>query len=142
MAYAERTTVPVEKTQGEIRKMVANSGASAFAVFEETGRAMVAFKLGDRNIRMSISLIHRSQFSSKAEKARYEQAHRRKWRALGLVIKAKLESVASKIETLEEAFLPHIVMANGRTVYEEISEPIALNYKGGNVPLLPPPGGS
>lgn len=139
MAYAERTTVSVEKTQGEIRKMVTKSGAKAFAIFEEAARAMVAFNLNDRNIRMSISLSSRTQFASKADQARHEQSLRRKWRALGLVIKAKLESVDSKIETLEEAFLPHIVMPNGRTVYEEIKEPISIGYKGGNVPLLPGP---
>ena len=41
---------------------------------------------------------------------------RRRWRALLLVIKAKLESVESGIETFEEAFASQIVLANGQTV--------------------------
>lgn len=28
---------------------------------------------------------------------------------------------------------------SGRTVYEEIQEPLSLNYQGGSVPLLPGP---
>lgn len=140
MAFASKTTVSSDKTMGEIRKMVNGAGATSFAVFEETGRAMVAFRLKDRNIRMTITLdAPKSSFNSQREKAGFEQRHRTKWRALGLVIKAKLESVASGIETIEEAFLPHVVMENGRTVYEEIKAPIQIRYEGNNVPLLPRP---
>ena len=100
---------------------------------------MVAFRLAGRNIRVKIKLVMPIDAETQRGAAQREQIDRSSWRALKLVIHAKLESVESKIETLEEAFLAHVVMENGRTVYEEISEPIALRYKGGNMPLLPAP---
>ena len=63
--------------------------------------------------------------------AKLDQAKRQRGRALLLVIKAKLESVESGIETLEQAFLAHVVMADGKTVHERIAEPIALEYQSG-----------
>ena len=74
----------------------------------------------------------------------WEQAVRQRWRALALVIKAKLESVESGIETTEQAFLANVVvMADGFTVYERIKQPIALEYQTGkpsaSAGLLPPP---
>ncbi len=58
------------------------------------------------------------------------------------MIKAKLESVESKIETLEEAFLPQTVMPGGDTVYEQLKEPLRLRYEqNSNIPLLAPPKG-
>lgn len=48
--------------------------------------------------------------------AEYEKATRQRWRALALVIKAKLEAVASGITEFEQEFLAHIVLPDGRTV--------------------------
>jgi hypothetical protein len=132
MAFAVETKVPVAQTQGEIKALVSKAGARSFASMEEPSRAMIAFELGGRRIRFTLPLPD--------EKApRRDQVMRTRWRALLLVIKAKLESVESKIETFDEAFLAHIQMPSGRTVMEEIHEPLAIAYKGGNVPLLPNP---
>lgn len=128
MTYAARTTVPIDKTRLEIEKTMVRYGATHFATFSEPERAMIAFRMKDRNVRFNLPLPTRMS----------DQDKRSRWRALLLVIKAKLESVDSKIETFEEAFLPHIVMTDGRTVYESIKEPIALTYSGQYVPLLPP----
>ena len=46
----------------------------------------------------------------------WEQAGRQRWRALNLVVKAKLEAVDSGITTFEEEFLAHILMPTGETV--------------------------
>ncbi len=67
-----------------------------------------------------------------------KKAARQKWRALLLVIKAKLESVESEIETLEQAFYANIVLPSGLTVYEETRENVALAYSGGKVQALLP----
>jgi hypothetical protein len=56
----------------------------------------------------------RMRSSAEAEKA-WEQVCRQKWRALALVVKAKLEAVESGITTFEEEFLAHIVLPDGRT---------------------------
>jgi len=63
---------------------------------------------------------------------------RQKWRALALVIKAKLEAVESGISVFEDEFMAAIVMPNGRTVSEEIRPRIAAAYESGNMPALLP----
>lgn len=130
MAFAAATKVPIDKTRLEIERTMTRYGATHFATFNEPERAMIAFRIKDRNIRFTLALPAKMS----------DQVRRSRWRALLLVIKAKLESVDSAIETLEEAFLPHIVMPSGQTVYEEIKSPIALGYENNsNVPLLPAP---
>lgn len=57
------------------------------------------------------------------------QAERQRWRALFLVIKAKLESVESRIATFEEEFLAHIVLPDDRTVADHIVPRIAQVYE-------------
>jgi hypothetical protein len=60
-----------------------------------------------------------------------------RWRALVLAIKAKLESVQSKIETFEQAFYAHVVLPNGATIYEQTHEQVARQIAdGGYQPLL------
>ena len=60
-----------------------------------------------------------------------------------LLSKAKLESVASNIDTFEEAFLAHVVTLDNRTVYEHTALRIAQIAKGGEMqPLLPGPKGA
>ncbi len=72
--------------------------------------------------------------------AKAERLCKQRWRALLLRIKAKLESVASNIETFGGAFLAHVVMPDNRTVYEHTAPRIAQIAKGGEMqPLLPGP---
>jgi hypothetical protein len=69
--------------------------------------------------------------------AKGERLRKQRWRALLLCIKAKLESVASNIETFEEAFLAHVVMPDNRTVYEHTAPRIAPIANDGEMqPLL------
>jgi hypothetical protein len=57
-----------------------------------------------------------------------------------LVIKAKLEAVASGITTFEDEFLAHIVMPDGQTVATHIKPRIAQAYETGSMQaLLPAP---
>jgi hypothetical protein len=129
MAYAVRTKVPIERTKTEIEQTLKRYGADRFAYFTESGKAMILFEIQDRRIRFDLPLPAGS-----------DQKQRERWRALNLCIKAKLESVASKIETFEEAFLAHVVMPDGRTVHEHTAPRLAEIAKGGELgPLLPAP---
>jgi hypothetical protein len=130
MAFAAYTKVPVEKTRMEIEKLVVGRGARSFATFLESSRGMIAFQLAERNIRFVVPIPPKMK----------DQEIRSRWRALFLVIKAKLEGIDAGIETIEEAFLAHVVTPTGRTVMEEIREPLKLQYSGQQVPLLPGPG--
>ena len=133
MTYASRTTVPADKTRGEIERALTRYGAKNFAYFTETGRAVIVFVASDRRIRFDLPLP--TGDSDKDEKAK-----RQKWRALLLCIKAKLEGVESKIETLEEAFLAHVVLPDGMTMGQHARPAIEQAYKSGDMPpLLPGP---
>ena len=69
-----------------------------------------------------------------------EQAVRQKWRALALVVKAKLEAVESGITSFEEEFLAHILLPDGSTVGGTMIPQIAVAYETGRMPaLLPAP---
>lgn len=140
MAYAVDTKVSVGQTQGEIRVMVNKAGAEMFAIMEENARVQLAFRMKDRNVRFSLPMQPRPPNERPIDANRREKVARSRWRALMLVIKAKLESVESGIETFEEAFLSQVQMPSGRTVYEEMKEPLALRYKNNsNIPLLEGP---
>jgi hypothetical protein len=135
MAYAQRTTVSVDQTRAEIEKTLKRYGAEKFAYMAEGGRAIIVFEANSRRIRFDLPL-------PEGEREKDQQGRRQRWRALLLCIKAKLESVESKIETFEEAFLAHVVMPDGNTVGQHTAPLIARSYESGQiVALLPPPKG-
>jgi hypothetical protein len=126
MAYAKNTTVPVERTIGEIRKALEKAGADGFAFAEQGGCAYIIFKINEPNGRsVGVKIFLRmprppERTSTEASKKTWEQVRKSKWRSLLLCIKAKTEAIESGIETFEEAFLPHIVLSNGQTVGHKI----------------------
>lgn len=78
--------------------------------------------------------LRSAQESAKA----YEQAVRQSWRALSLVIKAKLEAVDAGIVQFETEFLPHFVMPDGRTVAQHVEPKVAVALETGVVTDLLP----
>jgi hypothetical protein len=70
----------------------------------------------------------------------YEQACRQRWRALLLIVKAKLEAVTAGISTVEREFLPDVVLPNGATVGEWVGPQIATVYARHEMPALLPGG--
>lgn len=133
MSFAAKTKVPVGQTRIEIERTLSRYGAKSFAYFTENGRAIIVFEASDRRIRFDLPL-------PKGEADADAQAHRQKWRALLLCIKAKLESVDSKIETFEEAFLAHVVLPDGLTMGQHARPAIKQAYETGKMaPLLAPP---
>lgn len=151
MAFAEGTTVSVEKSRAEIEKLITRYGAQSTAFMTAPGRSVVCFEADGRRIMFELTLpdIAEKRFqrdgrgslmSQPKRMEKWEQACRQRWRALALVIKAKLEAVESKITTFEDEFLAHIVMPDGQTVATHIKPRIAQAYEQGSmVALLPPP---
>lgn len=132
-AFAATTKVPVDQTRNEIERVLARYGANKFAYFSESGRAIILFEAHSRRIRFDLPV-------PEGESDKDAQARRQKWRALLLCIKAKLESVESKIESFEEAFLAHVVMPDGITVGQHTKPLIEQTYKTGSMQaLLPAP---
>ena len=148
--FAAHTTVSSEKSKQEIERILTRYGAEEFIYGTRSDRAIVAFKMCGRNIRFMLPLPDRKspefteykQGSStflRAEDAaakRYEQAIRQKWRALALVIKAKLEAVESEITDFEDEFLAHIVLPGGQTMGEIAKPQIKIAYESGEMPPL------
>jgi hypothetical protein len=85
------------------------------------------------------SFATRERTPEGAHKA-WEQACRQRWRALLLVIKAKLEAVETGITSFEDEFMAHIIMPDGLTAAQHVRPWIAKSYASGDTPpLLPPP---
>lgn len=147
--YAERTAVSSEKSRADIEKTLTRYGASGFMYGWSNDVATVAFEMAGRRVMFRLHLPARDKFSetengrkrtaASAESA-YEQSVRQRWRALALVIKAKLEAVESGITVFEEEFMAHIVLPGGETIGQRILPRIDDAYRTGSLPnLLPGP---
>lgn len=129
MAYATRTSVPVAHSQEEIRRTIARYGATGFVFGEASGHGLVLFEIANRRIKIALPL-------PKADDRSFDQKRRSRWRCLLLVIKAKLEAVSSGITTVEQEFMAHIVLPNGKVLGQEILPQIEESYRGGKMPPL------
>lgn len=145
--YASNTTVSSEASRMEIERTLRRYKADDFAYATRAGKAMVGFTIDNRQVRFVLDLpdpndrefTHHSRGlrTESARETAYEQAVRQRWRALALVVKAKLEAVASGIATTEQEFLAYIVLPGGSTVYENTVGAIEKAYLSGQVrPLL------
>jgi len=145
--YARETAVSAERSRAEIEATLKRYGASAFGYLTRPDRAAVEFQMNGKRIRFIVPLPEPADYAmTEGRRPRrrtpgqlqvaVEQAVRQRWRALNLVIKAKLEAVASNITTLEQEFLAHIVLPNGQTAGELMLPRIDEAYATGKVPHL------
>lgn len=134
MAYAADTSVPVDKSRREIEQLLQRHRAVQFMIGTDTERklARVQFKLENRIVRFELGWD--DTVAVRVKIRRRDQLERQRWRALLLVIKAKLECVESGIATFEEEFLPYIVLPNDQTVAQTTLPAIAQAYKDGRMP--------
>lgn len=143
MSYAEKTKVPVDRSQAEIKKILSKYGASAFAFAESKELAMIQFDLKGRRIKFFLHLpvypkhkvVSRGTNCIAGEKT-IEQLVRSKWRSLALAIKAKLECVDAGITTMEQEFMAHILLPNGSTVGDVVLPEIESSYQNKKMPPL------
>lgn len=138
-AYAT-TTVRVERSQQEIRRLLMDNGAErlAFAEERESGRRWVSvtFAIGAHVVRVRVPLqpVDEDLVESRHRRARtrtreqirdelYEQEERRVWRVLAWNLKARMVAVQEGLETFEEAFLAHILdPRTNATIFEQLVE--------------------
>lgn len=146
--FAAKTEVPAEKSRMEIESILRRYGADAFSYGWEEGRAVVAFRAHNRQIRFEISMPDRNdpkftqykrgdstfKRTPAAAEKEWEQATRQRWRALALVVKAKLEAVDAGISEFQEEFLAHIVLPDGTLLGKYIAPHIAKTYDSGQMP--------
>lgn len=123
--YAADTSVPIERSRAAIEALLRKHGAEAFAYGWDAGHDKIQFKIRDRAVRFLLPRPDRKNFTH-SPAGRYRapavidqaiaQADRQRWRALFLVIRAKLEAVEAGIAVFEQEFLAFIVMPNDLTV--------------------------
>ncbi len=135
--YAERTSVPVARSRDEIEKLLVKYNATGFMYGQQGNRYAIAFEMKGRRIRMLLPVPEPRTFRTKAA---YEQEVRRRWRSLVLMIKAKLEAIASGVATLDQEFLPYIVLPGGQNVSEWLLPRLDEIDAESLPPLLPGPG--
>jgi hypothetical protein len=143
--YAKGTTVPVDRSKAEIERALMKYGASKFGYFNEGDRAAIAFQYGNKAIRMRLPLPKPDDFM-RTEKNRgrplsariveCERATKQRWRALLLIVKAKLEAIESGVSTFETEWMAFMVLPNGKTVAEELLPKIEEASETGRMPLL------
>lgn len=146
MRYAEHTAVSSERSKAEIERLLTRYGATSFASGWQNDQAVIQFHMCERRIKFILPLPSKTakEFTESRRGQRnemliyklWEQATRQRWRALALVVKAKLEAVEANIATFEEEFMAHIVMPNGKTVGEMATPMIESAYKSGKMSNL------
>lgn len=146
--YAANTEVSQEKSRAEIESTLTRYGATAFSYGWEADRAVIAFRANDRHIKFVISMPDKdseefTEYESRgftytrtdsAALKMWEQAKRQRWRALALVVKAKLEAVEAGISEFDDEFMSHIVLPDGSTVGQTIKPHIDKAYLDGKMP--------
>lgn len=153
--YAAKTSVSPEKSRAEIEEMLRRYGADQFVSgWDGERKAAIQFRCNGRYVAFHLTLPDREEkrfrgtrrqwnrvtrnYETRQLSAAHEQEVRRCWRSLALVIKAKLEAVATGITTFEAEFLSHIVMPDGKTVGQHVGPQVAAAYATGQVRALLP----
>lgn len=148
--YAENTTVSSEQSRAEIERTLRKYGATGFSYGweDQHNMALVMFRLANRIVRFHLPLPSRNDYRYTPERRlkrgdndverEWEKGCRQRWRALALVIKAKLEAVESGITTVEQEFLAHIVLPDNSTLGEWAAPQIEAAYSTGQMPKLLP----
>ncbi len=152
MTYARNTTVSAIRTRNEIEETLERYGADGFAYATQGNMATVIFAMENRRIRFVLELPDPEDFrhtnhspprerSQRAQQEAHDQACRQRWRALLLVIKAKLEAVTAGISTIETEFLANIVLPDNTTAGEWMIPQIDQAYRTGRMPPMLPAAG-
>lgn len=149
MKYAKQTNVSPDKSRVEIERTLTRYGATGFMYGWSERGALIGFMMQNRQYRCVLELDNKEMYL-RTDKGRrrtslqahgaWEQATRQRWRALALVIKAKLEAVESRISTVEMEFMPWMVLPNGETVGQWMGPQLDVIYRSGKMPPLLPGG--
>lgn len=141
--YAANTSVSVERSRAEIESTLLRYGASQFMYGWDKDGAVIAFVVEPnrekkRQVRFMLPLPNRGERrfthhsrgmrTPDAAEREWEQACRQRWRALALVVKAKLEAVESGIATFEDEFLAYILLPDGGTVSQWLTPQLDIAY--------------
>jgi len=157
-SYAQNTDVSIDRSKAEIEHILQRFGATGFMSGwdSEKHTALISFRLRGRYMRFRLDLpdpadpvfvyAKVNQSHARARRtpvqahAAWEQACKERWRALALLIKAKLAAIESGVVSLEDEFLANVMLPDQRTVGEWMQPQVQRAYESGVMPpLLPLP---
>lgn len=138
------TKIPAAKTAGEIQEVIRYHGAKAILTeygddgeivalsFKvETAHGLLPFQLPVNT--GAVLAVLKKQFptwnkttygtAGEQQKAqRWAQAERVAWRILKTWVEAQMALLETEMVTMEEVFLPYLVVNGGKTLYKQMSE--------------------
>ena len=148
MSYAKGTSVSVDRSKSELKRVIYKNGGANYQYAESENRAMVMFMKSGRVIRFVVEFPSpgdamfmktpsgRRTRTKEAAYVEYEAEQRRRWRSLILSLKAKFEIVESGIASFETEFMPYILLPNKQTVAEAVTPLIEEAYSTKKMPRL------
>lgn len=150
--FANKTEVTTRGSRDEIEQTLERYGADQFLYGWQDDAAVIGFRMKGRHIKFVLPLPSRTaeeftiymrgsvRFERDAGAATklWEQATRQRWRALALVIKAKLEAIEAGISLFDDEFLAATVMPNGQTAGEWMRPQVDEAYRIGTMPSMLP----
>lgn len=146
--FATHTVVDPEETLMEIRRTLKRYDATNMTTVEGEKFIYIMFEMQHRRVKFVVPMPNKdseefiggsgSKYYSKGDfvPEKYEQGIRSRWRALLLVIKAKLESYDVGIEDFQDAFMAQILLPDGQTMSEWAKPQIAKAYETDGMPPL------
>jgi hypothetical protein len=147
--YAEGTTVSVENSQIEVKRVCVKYGAAGVTLGDDgrTGGG-VEFEMNGRRLRFVVrypdpkakEFTHISPWKERTKaqaQARWDAEIRRLWRVLLVTLKGKLEAVENGLVSFEEEMLGYIVVPGmNRTIGEMLVPQLDEVYRTRSLPPL------
>lgn len=144
--FARTTTVPVNRTRAELLDLLANYGVrNDVGIATAGGRAVCQFLVDNRHIRITLPLPKPDHFattstgrarSDQSAQQAYDQAERQVWRALLLIVKSALEAMSYGVLSIDQAFMPWLVLPDHQTVGDHIVPWVEHAYQTHDIPPL------
>lgn len=154
MTYAANTEVPADRSRAEIERTLQRYGADQFMYGWSEDAAVVQFRMNERVVKFLLPMPDRDdpefrmtpagkrERTPEQQQKEWERATRSRWRALALVVKAKLEAVESGITEFDDEFLAHIILPDGSTAGQWLRPQLDEAYRSGRMPSALPALGS
>lgn len=151
MAYAEGTRVSVERSQDEIRALLAKHGCKSFALFSGENTHAIQFMMAGLPYRFVVhrptldeikkAYIERGGVAYRVSDwaSKIEAEWRRRWRARLLWIKATLEFAAGEGDEgfIAQALMANLVLPDDQSAGEWLGKQLPGIYGTGRLPALP-----
>jgi hypothetical protein len=137
----------VAHSPSTIEQLLISHGATKYATGWDSGHDTIQFELFQRVIRFVLPRPDPADPKLAKDKygwtlkphvlrQRLEQADRQRWRALYLVLRAKIEAVEAGMAVFEQEFLAFVVLPSGFTVGDSL---VPLLREGKDLPALSAP---